>query len=132
MRLKDKLEEIGIQKGGEREPAEATDFKNLAPTRYQINVSTPGEGPSPLKKRISFLILAKRVKPKEKFSVVDPEEARKSEVIAELKETVEILESKINKMEMLVRLKDDKINMMQQKIGEMEGAIRGNPQHGKY
>ena len=49
---------------------------------------------------------------------MDPDDAKKDEVIAELRETIEILEAKVSKMETLARLKDDKIEMMQGRLRE--------------
>jgi len=57
------------------------------------------------------------------FNVVDPNEAKKNEVITELKETIEILEQKVNKMEMLAKLKDDKINILSEKINKAQNQL---------
>lgn len=47
--------------------------------------------------------------------------AEKEEVIKELKETVEILETKIKKMEQLNKLKDAKIDSLMRKLDENIG-----------
>jgi len=62
-------------------------------------------------------------KAKGSFDVVDPNEAKKDEVITELKETIEILEQKVNKMEMLAKLKDDKINILSEKINKAQNGL---------
>ena len=64
-----------------------------------------------------------------KFKVLENGDEVKEEVIQELRETIEvalaspqILEAKISKMEMLVRLKDEKIDKLQNKL-----AAHGQP-----
>ena len=60
---------------------------------------------------------------------MDNDDQVKQEVLEDLKETVEvrsaqqILESKIQKLEMLVRLKDEKIDKLQNKLKAHNQAI---------
>ncbi len=44
--------------------------------------------------------------------------AEKEQVIQELKETVEIMELKINKLEQLIKLKDSKIQTLTSKLAQ--------------
>jgi CH-like domain in sperm protein len=61
---------------------------------------------------------------KKKGTIPDPKPAQlsnsalkeKEQVIQELKETIEIMESKINKLEQLVKLKDSKIQILTNKL----------------
>lgn len=74
-------------------------------------------------------VLAADAGGKGKFKVMDNEDQVKQEVLEDLKETVEvrcpqqILESKIQKLEMLVRLKDEKIDKLQNKLKAHNQAI---------
>ena len=44
--------------------------------------------------------------------------AEKEQTIQELKETIEIMELKINKLEQLIRLKDNKIQTLTSKLAQ--------------
>ena len=51
-----------------------------------------------------------------KFRNFQPPEVNKDDIILELKESVEILEKKINKLNQMLKIKDDKIRILEEKL----------------
>ena len=54
-----------------------------------------------------------------KFRNIQETEASKDEAIVELRDTVEILEQKLNKMHQMLKVKDDKIRILEEKLFQL-------------
>ena len=126
LKLKDKLESgaganlnreyaiSGSQPGGSAKNYDIQ-FNDIINTKAS-NTRTNGKSPAPSR----LLLMAAN---KNKFKVLGDGDEAKNQVIQELRETIEvvsvklqILEAKVSKMEMLVRLKDEKVDKLQNKL----------------
>ncbi len=94
------------------ESTQITDYKNRTPQR-SVTEETPQRRPSPRRDAGGF----SNPTMGSNFSASDSQAlAEKEQIIHELKETIEIMELKIKKLEQLVSLKDGKIQTLTNKL----------------
>jgi arginine utilization protein RocB len=91
--------------------------KVLAVVKQRIEdfKDTRADEPAPIEEKPQ--IMSKKAKlPDNKVPVQNSALKEKEQIIQELKETIEIMENKINKLEQLVKLKDSKIQILNNKL----------------